>query len=95
VALHGDRSGCSESERAKRVRIPTLEDRTNQSFDIPNGQKFNIEGQETDACSATAVTETQETVVSQDVKRTGTAPPPKLDPPRHGSTLPILVVPAN
>ncbi len=55
--------------------ILTLEDGTNQSFNIPKGQKFNVGGQETDAwglkegmnISATAVTETPETVVSQEV----------------------------
>jgi hypothetical protein len=83
--------------------ILTLQDGTNQSFDIPKGQKFNVNGQETDAwglkegmnISATAVTETPETVVSQNVIRTGSPPPPKLDPPRPGATLLILVVPAN
>ena len=52
--------------------ILTLEDGTNQSFSIPKGQKFNVDGQQTDAwglkegmnISATAVTETPETVVS-------------------------------
>jgi hypothetical protein len=29
--------------------ILTLEDGTNQSFNIPKGQKFNVDGQETDA----------------------------------------------
>ncbi len=61
--------------------ILTLEDGTNQSINIPKGQKFNVDGQETDAwglkegmnISATAVTETPETVVSQEVVRTGTS----------------------
>lgn len=83
--------------------ILALEDGTNQSFNIPNGQKFNVDGQETDAwglkegmnISATAVTETPETVVSQEVVRTGTAPPPKPQPPRQGATLLIIVVPAK
>jgi hypothetical protein len=83
--------------------ILTLEDGTNQSFNIPTGQKFNVDGQETDAwglkegmnISATAVTETPETVVSQEVVRTGTAPPPKPDPPRQGATLLIIFVPAK
>ena len=83
--------------------ILTFEDGTNQSFNIPKGQKFNVDGQETDAwglkegmnISATAVTETPETVVSQEVVRTGTAPPPKPDPPRQGATLLIIVVPAK
>jgi len=81
--------------------ILTLEDGTNQSFTIPKGQKFNVDGQETDAfglkegmnISATAVTETAETVVSHEVIRTGTAAPPKLDPPRQGRALLIVIVP--
>jgi hypothetical protein len=83
--------------------ILTLEDGKNESFNIPKGQKFNVDGQETDAwglkegmnISATAVTETPETVVSQEVVRTGTAPPPKPNPPRQGATLLIIVVPAK
>ena len=83
--------------------ILSLEDGTNQSFNIPKGQKFNVDGQETDAwglkegmnISATAVTETPETVVSQEVKRTGTMPPPTLPPPRQGATLLIILVPAK
>ena len=80
-----------------------MEDGTNQSFNIPKGQKFNVDGQETDAwglkegmnISATAVTETPETVVSQEVKRTGTMPPPTLPPPRQGATLLIILAPAK
>jgi LPXTG-motif cell wall-anchored protein len=72
-----------------------LEDGTNQAFKIPDGQKFNIDGQTTDAwglkkgmkISATKVTEMPETVVEQQKAFTGTAPPP--DPP---ADLPILVV---
>ena len=75
--------------------ILTLEDGTNQSFNIPKGQKFNVDGQETDAwglkegmnISATAVTETPETVVSQEVKRTGTMPPLTPEPPRQSRCL--------
>jgi hypothetical protein len=77
-----------------------LEDGTNQSFNIPKGQKFNVDGQETNAwglkkgmkISAIAVTETPETVVSQEVIRTGIAPLPKPDPPRQGATLLIAAV---
>ena len=83
--------------------ILRLEDGTNQQFQIPKGQKFNVNGQETDAwglkegmnISATAVTETPETVVSQEVIRTGTAPPAKPDPPKQGAALLIVVVPAK
>ena len=83
--------------------ILTFEDGTNQPFSIPKGQKFNVDGQETDAwglkegmnISATAVTETPDTVVSQEVKRTGTMPPPTLLPPRQGATLLIVLAPAK
>jgi len=76
--------------------ILTLEDGTNQSFKIPNGQKFTIDGQETDAfglkkgmvVSAQRITEVPETVVTQQVKRTGTMPPPP--PPKQD--VPVLIV---
>ena len=69
--------------------ILTLEDGTNQSFKIPNGQKFTINGNETDAfglkkgmvVSAQRITEIPETVVSHEVKRTGKMPPPPPPPP--------------
>ena len=80
-----------------------LEDGTNQSFNIPKGQKFSVDGQETDAwglkegmnISATAVTETPETVVSQEVKRMGTMPSPTPEPPKQGTTLLIILAPAK
>jgi len=80
--------------------ILTLEDGTNQSFKIPKGQKFTIDGQETDAfglkkgmvVSAQRVTEVPETVVTQQVKRTGTMPPP---PPAPQQDVPILVAVAR
>lgn len=76
--------------------VLTLEDGTNQAFKIPDGQKFNIDGQITDAwglkkgmkVSATKVTEAPETVVEQQRAVSGTMPPPQ-DPP---ADLPILVV---
>ena len=76
--------------------ILTLEDGTNQAFKIPDGQKFNIDGQMTDAfglkkgmkISATKITEVPETVVEQQRAVTGTMPPP----PEPASDLPILVV---
>jgi hypothetical protein len=77
--------------------ILTLDDGTNQRFKIPKGQKFNINGTETDAfglrkgmlVSAQRVTEVPETVVTQEVKRTGSMPPP---PPPPKQDVPILVV---
>jgi hypothetical protein len=79
--------------------ILTLEDGTNQAFKIPKGQKFTIDGQETDAfglkkgmnISAQRVTEVPETVVTQEVKRTGTMPPP---PPPPKQDVPVLIVSA-
>src|SRR6516165_10563712 len=83
--------------------ILTLEDGTNQSFNIPKGQKFSVDGQETDAwglkegmkISATAVTETPETVVSQEVVRTGTMPSSTPQLPRQGAILFIIVAPSK
>jgi len=74
-----------------------LEDGTNQAFKIPKGQKFTIDGQELDAfalkkgmnVSAQRVTEVPETVVTQEVKRTGTMPPP---PPAPKQDVPVLIV---
>jgi hypothetical protein len=76
--------------------ILTLEDGSNQSFKIPNGQKFTINGEETDAfglkkgmvVSAQRITEVPETVITQQVKRTGTMPAPP--PPKQD--VPVLIV---
>lgn len=67
--------------------ILTLQDGKNQRFKIPNGQKFNIDGQMVDAfglrpgmkVTATKITETPEQVVSQHRQINGTmpAPPPE------------------
>ena len=73
--------------------ILTLEDGTNQKFKIPNGQKFNINGQMLDAfglrkgmvVTATKIVEAPEIVTSQQRKVTGTMPPP---PP---ADAPVLV----
>jgi hypothetical protein len=77
--------------------ILTLENGENQEFSIPKGQKFMVNGQETDAwglkkgmkISAQKVTEVSETVVAQEVRRTGSAPPP---PPPPKQDVPILLV---
>jgi hypothetical protein len=79
--------------------ILTLENGQNQKFNIPKGQKFTVDGQETDAfglkkgmrISAQRVTEVPETVVAQQVSRTGSAPPP---PPPPKADVPILVAAA-
>ena len=77
--------------------ILTMEDGKNQEFKIPKGQKFNVNGQMTDAwglqqgmkVSATQVVEQPETVVTQTAKVTGQMPPPPPPPP---ADVPILVV---
>ena len=79
--------------------ILTLEDGTNQQFKIPKGQKFTVNGQQTDAfglkkgmvVSATKVVETPETVVTQKRALTGNMPPP---PPAPPADAPILVATA-
>jgi hypothetical protein len=64
--------------------VLTLEDGKNQQFTIPDGTKFTVDGQLTDAfslkpgmkVSATSVTEVPETVVRKRVRLTGEMPPP-------------------
>lgn len=76
--------------------ILTLENGENQSFKIPKGQKFNVDGQMVDAfglkkgmkISATKIVEVPEIVVSEQRKVTGTMPPP---PPAPPADTPILV----
>jgi LPXTG-motif cell wall-anchored protein len=75
--------------------ILRLEDGTNQQFRIPRGQKFTVNGRETDArdlrrgmtITATRVVEEPMTVVTQQRNITGTMPPPP--PPAN---VPILIV---
>jgi len=77
--------------------ILTMENGKNQQFKIPKGQKFTINGQETDAfglkkgmkVDAQQVIEQPLTVVAQEIKRTGIAPPP---PPAPKPDVPILVL---
>lgn len=76
--------------------ILTLENGKNQQFKIPKGQKFTIDGQETDAfglkkgakVSATRITEVPETFVEHQQQVTGSMPPP---PPAPSADVPILV----
>jgi RNase P/RNase MRP subunit p29 len=76
--------------------ILTLENGKNQKFTIPKGQKFTVNGQETDAfglkkgmkIDAQKIVEQPETVVTQQIKRTGIAPPPP-EPPK--ADVPMLV----
>ena len=82
---------------APRDVILTLQDGKTQRFKIPEGQKFNINGQVSDAwglqkgmkISATKVVETPAEIVTQQAKVTGTMPPPPQPPP---AGIPILVV---
>lgn len=75
--------------------ILTLENGQNQQFKIPKGQKFNVDGQMVDAfglkkgmkVSATKVTETPETVVTQKAMVSGQMPPP----PPFPADLPIMI----
>jgi LPXTG-motif cell wall-anchored protein len=77
--------------------ILTLADGKNQSFKIPKGQKFNVDGQMVDAfglrkgmsISATKIVETPITVVAETKTVTGEMPPP---PPAPPADVPILVV---
>jgi LPXTG-motif cell wall-anchored protein len=76
--------------------ILTMDDGTNQSFKIPNGQKFMVNGKETDAfglkkgmmVSATKVVEEPITEVEHQAKLTGRMPPP---PPPPAADQPILI----
>ena len=73
-----------------------LEDNSTQRFKIPEGQKFTVNGKETDAfglrpgmnLTATKIVEVPMTVVEQQRKVTGTMPPP---PPPPSPDQPILV----
>jgi len=81
--------------------ILTLDDGKNQQFKIPKDQKFNVDGQVTDAwglrkgmkISATRIVEVPETVVTQQAQITGTAPPPPPPPPPDQPILVAVVVP--
>jgi len=76
--------------------ILTMEDGKNQSFNIPKGQKFDVNGTMTDAwglrkgmkISATKVVEVPQTVITEQRKVTGTMPPPPPPPP---ADVPILI----
>jgi len=76
--------------------ILTMEDGTNQQFKIPNGQKFMVNGKETDAfglkkgmvVSATKVVEEPVTEVEHQAQLSGHMPPP---PPAPAADQPILI----
>jgi RNase P/RNase MRP subunit p29 len=79
-----------------------LEDNSTQRFKIPNGQKFTVNGQQTDAfglrqgmkISATKIVETPESVVEEQRKVTGTMPPPPTPPAPDQPMLIAVLVPA-
>lgn len=74
----------------------TMEDGSNERFEISKGQKFNVEGQKVDAfglkpgmnITATKVVEFTATEIEQQRKLTGSMPPP---PPAPPADVPILV----
>jgi LPXTG-motif cell wall-anchored protein len=80
-----------------RAVILTMEDGKNKEFKIPEGQKFNVDGQMVDAwglkkgmkVSATQVTQAPQDVITQQRKVTGVMPPPPPPPP---ADEPILIV---
>jgi len=82
--------------------ILTLADGSNQQFKIPQGQKFNVDGQMVDAwglkkgmnVSATKVVEEPITEVEQQKKLTGSMPPPPPAPPADAPILVAVMTPA-
>ena len=79
--------------------ILTMEDGKNQEFKIPNGQRFNVNGQMVDAwglkkgmnMSATSVVEVPQTTVSQKTAYAAATPPP---PPQDQPILVAVITPA-
>ena len=80
--------------------ILTLDNGENQSFKIPEGQKFMVDGQEKDAwglkkgmrVSATKIVEEPITQVQEEARLAGHMPPP---PPMPEASTPILVAVAK
>ena len=76
-----------------------LQDGTTEQFKIPPGQKFNVEGKETDAfglrkgmqVTATKVVTEPKNVTSEERKVTGEMPPPP-QVPTEAMTGPVLIV---
>jgi len=84
--------------------VLTLEDGTNQKFSIPSGQKFNVNGKETNAwglrkgmkVSATQIVTTPVTVTTASSKVTGEAPPPpQVSSDQFQGPVLVVVVPAK
>jgi RNase P/RNase MRP subunit p29 len=82
--------------------VLTLEDGTNEQFKIPKGQKFTINGEETDAfglkkgmiVTATKIIEEPTTVVEHQTQLTGSMPPPPPAPPAEAPILIAVATPA-
>src|SRR5260370_12301859 len=80
--------------------ILTMQNGENQKFTIPKGQKFTVDGVDTDAVAlkkgmnvtAQRITEVPETVIEHEVKISGTAPPTPAAPTPG---VPILIVVAQ
>jgi hypothetical protein len=81
--------------------ILTLDDGTNQKFNIPKDQKFNVDGRMTDAwglkkgmkISATKVVEEPVDVYQHEQQVAGTMPPPPPPPPADEPILLAVVAP--
>jgi hypothetical protein len=81
--------------------ILTLEDGTNQKFDIPQDQKFNVDGRMTDAwglkkgmkITATKVVEEPMDVYEHQQHLAGTMPPPPPPPPADEPILLAVATP--
>jgi len=79
--------------------ILTLEDGSNQQFKIPKDQKFNVNGQETDAwglrkgmkVSATKIVEVPEVHVTRSQQVSGKLPPPPPPVAPLPTDMPILI----
>jgi hypothetical protein len=83
--------------------VLTLADGSNQTFKIPSGQKFTVDGKETDAfglrkgqqVSATRLTTTKENVSAEHRKVTGEMPPPpQVSAEAMSGPILIVVAPA-
>jgi hypothetical protein len=83
--------------------ILTMANGKNQQFKIPKGQKFMVDGQETDAfglrkgmkVNAQQVVEQPAEEVAQQIKRTGIMPPPPPAPTPNVAILVLVPVPAR
>jgi hypothetical protein len=85
--------------------ILTLPNGTNRQYKIPEGQKFDVNGKQTDAwalkkgmeVTATVITERPDNMIAQTKTTTGempTPPPPPATPPQEGALLVEVEEPA-